>query len=58
MVKDYCDNCSNLTDVKRLELGGGAGVHLCRRCHAKEMVFRKYRNKTLAKDVQFDIKGW
>ncbi len=53
--KGFCDNCSRETRVKRLNTGGGSGVFLCRPCWAKEMAWRKQRNKTLARGLRFSI---
>ena len=56
--KGFCDKCGRETKVVRLKLGGGAGAFLCRGCWAKEMTWRKQRNKTLAKANRFSIRKW
>ena len=56
--KGYCDNCGKETKVVRLSLGGGAGAFLCRGCWAKEMAYRKRRNKTLSKSGKFSIRKY
>ena len=53
-----CDNCSREVKAYRLPIGGGAGINLCKSCWAKEMKWRKQRNKTLSKDAKFTIKKW
>lgn len=42
--------------AKRLDTGGGSGVYLCRKHWAKEMQFRRQRNKSLEGDAKFPIK--
>ena len=57
----HCDSCGKktgttmTTKIYRLDTGGGSGVFLCRTCWAKEMKWRKARNKTLHKGAQFHI---
>lgn len=56
----WCDSCSQkfvgAGKVRRLPLAGGAGVFLCRRCWAKEMRWRRGRNKRLSKEARFSIR--
>jgi len=52
----FCDNCGKETKTRRLSLGGGAGINLCRTCWAKEMQWRKRRNKSLASGAKFPIR--
>jgi len=56
--KGYCDNCSKETRVVRLSTGGGSGIFLCRSCWAKEMAWRKQRNKTLVGKAKFSIRKY
>lgn len=53
--KGCCDKCMKGTRVKRLSLGGGSGVFLCKPCWAKEMAWRKQRNKELPRGSKFSI---
>lgn len=41
-MKGYCEKCIQEREVKRLELGGGAGIYICKECFDLEM---DYRNK-------------
>ena len=56
--KGFCDNCSKETKVVRLSTGGSSGANLCRSCWAKEMAWRKERNKKLATSAKFSIKKY
>lgn len=56
--KGFCDNCSHEVQVQRLATGGGSGIFLCRGCWAKEMAWRRQRNKTLARSARFSILKW
>ena len=56
--KGFCDNCSRETKVVRLDTGGHSGAFLCRSCWAKEMRWRKQRNKTLSKSSRFSIRKY
>ena len=56
--KGWCDSCSREARVVRLDIGGGGGVFLCRSCWAKEMRWRKERNKTLLRSARFSIRKW
>lgn len=63
MRVDYCDCHSNKPfpkprHIKRLEIGGGAGVHLCQEGWKKEMLWRMDRNQELAPENRFDILPW
>jgi len=53
-----CDQGHEATKVRRLSTGGGSGVYLCRAHWAKEMAWRKQRNKTLARSNRFSIRKW
>lgn len=59
MVNTSCDGCSEgftvVGKIRRLNTGGDSGAYLCRKCWAKEMVWRKLRNETLEKSVRFPI---
>ena len=39
----------------RLDIGGNAGVYLCRKHWAEEMMWRKQRNEELELQNRFDI---
>ena len=40
-----CDKCGKGNiEAKRLDIGGGAGIHLCRPCWKTEMEWRELRN--------------
>lgn len=54
--KGWCDKCGRETKVTRLGTGGGGGIFLCRPCWAKEMTWRKMRNKKLSKSARFSIR--
>lgn len=56
--KGWCDSCGKATRVVRLKLPGEAGAFLCRSCWAKEMAWRRRRNKTLARWNRFSIRKW
>ena len=56
--KGFCDNCSRETRVVRLDTGGHSGVFLCRSCWAKEMRWRKQRNKILTGKSKFSIRKY
>ena len=47
MPLGHCDNCGQHKDVTRLDIGGGAGVFLCKPCWADEMRWRKERNNSV-----------
>ena len=57
---DHCDKCNRALPCCRLDLGGGAGVYLCRPCWATEMQWRRERNSSILHPVayKFDIIGW
>ncbi len=54
----FCDNCGRETKTRRLALGGGAGINLCRPCWGKEMKWRKQHNKQLKGDAKFPIRKY
>jgi len=56
--KGWCDNCSKERRVVRLNTGGHSGAFLCRTCWAKEMAWRKQRNKKLTGKSRFSIRKW
>ena len=62
MVVKTCDGCGRQFKgpgkVHRLGTGGGSGVYLCRADWAKEMKWRKMRNKSLSKSAKFPIRKW
>lgn len=55
-----CDSCGGTSTrpgtIRRLSLPGNAGLYLCRRCWAKEMSWRKQRNKNLHPSAKFPIR--
>jgi len=54
----WCDYGHGPCVVKRLNIGGGAGLYLCRRHWAAEMRWRKERNKSLPPGSRFRILKW
>ncbi len=45
-------------EVRRLELGSGSGIILCRACFDREIAWRKERNKTLGYKCKFPLPKW
>lgn len=43
--KGFCDGCGKETQVKKLPIGGGGNLIVCRRCWGKELALRRYLNK-------------
>jgi len=58
MVIKACDYGHEATKVRRLSIGGGGGVFLCKKHWEKEMQWRKQRNKTLSRSARFSIRKW
>lgn len=54
----FCDKCGFEKKTRRLSLGGGAGINLCRPCWADEMKWRRMRNKKLASSLKFPIRKY
>ena len=54
----FCDNCGNERKTRRLDLGGHSGINLCRGCWAKEMQYRRQRNKKLSGTSKFPIRKY
>lgn len=44
-------------DVRVLPYPGG-NIHLCRRCYAREMHWRRERNRLLSAEAAFDLPKW
>lgn len=40
----YCEKCDKEKELRRVELGGGAGIYICKECFHDEMEYRKYMN--------------
>lgn len=55
-MNKYCDYGHEATKVRRLNLGGGAGVNLCKKHWNEEMAYRKKRNKELSGSNKFPIR--
>lgn len=53
-----CDYGHDAPAVRRLSIGGGAGIFLCKKHWAKEMRWRRMRNKQLARGAKFPIRKW
>ncbi len=51
-----CDYGHEARIVRRLSLGGGSGIYLCRTHWNKEMTYRRSRNKKLVKGSKFPIR--
>lgn len=56
MANKYCDYGHEATKARRLNLGGGAGIFLCKTHWDREMRYRKERNKQLTGDARFPIR--
>lgn len=41
--------------VRKLPLGEGANIILCRSCFGREIAYRKARNKLLAPELRFEL---
>ena len=57
-VMKACDYGHMAEKVHRLDTGGGSGVYLCKKHWAKEMAWRRERNKTLHPANKFPIRKW
>lgn len=56
-----CDggNCVIETgEVRVLPTGGDSNAILCRACFAREIAFRRERNRELSSDCKFDLPTW
>lgn len=53
-----CDFGHDALAVRRLPTGGGSGIFLCKRHWAKEMQWRRMRNKELVRGTKFPIRKW
>ncbi len=56
-----CDGghcCTETGEVRVLPLPGGANLILCMTCYAREMQWRKERNRELSTDAQYDRPVW
>lgn len=40
----YCEKCGEEKELRRVELGDGAGIYICKECFNDEMEYRKYMN--------------
>ena len=53
-----CDGCTgeytSVGKIRRLNLGGGSGAYLCKKCWGKEMTWRKNQNR-LAGEKRFSV---
>lgn len=45
-------------EIRKMPTGSDGNMVLCHACYLNEIQFRKIRNRTLPKDVQFDIPRW
>ena len=45
-------------EIRRLPTGGGSAVLVCRDCYAKEITFRRERNRELEPSCRFDLPAW
>lgn len=55
LTSDWCDTCGEKKKSYRLDIGGGGGVYLCRKCWSKEMKWRKERNRDLFNEAKLPI---
>lgn len=55
-----CDGGGPCTEgeVRILPTGGDSNAILCASCHAREMTWRRSRNRELDDDVRFDVPPW
>jgi len=59
-VKSHaCDGGhDDASEVRRLDIGSGGAVNVCRQHYQQEIAFRKERNKKLDDNAKFDLPTW
>ena len=62
MKNPNCDGSGPCNETYRqvrvLPTGGDSNAILCLSCFAREMIYRRERNKELSKDCQFELPKW
>lgn len=58
MAMKACDYGHEAVKVRRLSIGGGAGINLCKKHWEHEMQWRRERNKKLTGKSRFPIRKW